>query len=66
MKIGGIFEIVHSKTRNKLKEHHTRIGYDLEREVIPNDDTLNEFVKKYDLRDVMVRDDDFFYFSCKM
>ncbi|MBZ9687434.1 class I SAM-dependent methyltransferase [Clostridium estertheticum] len=65
LKIGGIFAIVHSKTRSELKEHHKRIGYNLAREAIPSDDTLYELVKQYDFREVIVRDDDFFYFSCK-
>ncbi|MBU3143830.1 class I SAM-dependent methyltransferase [Clostridium sp. CF012] len=64
LKIGGIFAIVHSKTRNELKEHHKRIGFNLGREAIPSDDTLYELVKKYDFREVIIRDDDFFYFSC--
>ncbi len=65
LKIGGIFAIVHSKTRNELKEHHKRIGYNLGREAIPNDDTLNELAEKYEFREVIVSDDDFFCFSCK-
>ena len=65
LKIGGIFAIVHSKTPRELKEHHKRIGYNLGREAIPNNDTLSELVKKYEFREDIVRDDDFFYFSCK-
>ena len=64
LKIGGIFAIVHLKTRDELKEHHKRIGFNLGREAIPSDDTLYELVKKYDFREVIVRDDDFFYFNC--
>ncbi|MCB2299267.1 class I SAM-dependent methyltransferase [Clostridium tagluense] len=65
LKNGGIFAIIHSKTRKELKEHHKRIGYNLGREAIPDDDTLYELVAKYEFREVIVRDDDFFYFSCK-
>ena len=65
LKIGGIFAIAHSKTRQELKEHHARIGYDLGREAIPNNDTLDGLVKKYEFKDVIIRDNEFFYFSCK-
>ncbi|MGH4137110.1 class I SAM-dependent methyltransferase [Clostridium sp.] len=65
LKIGGTFAIVHSKTRNELKEHHKRIGYNLGREAIPNDDALYELAEKYQFREVIIRDDDFFYLSCK-
>jgi len=65
LKVGGIFAIAHSKTRNGLKEHHKRIGYDLGREAIPNNDTLKKLVKKYEFEEDIVKDDDFFYFSCK-
>ena len=65
LNIGGTFAIVHTKTRKELKEHHKRIGYNLAREAIPNDDTLYELVNKYEFGELIVRDDDFFYFSCK-
>ncbi|MBU3191857.1 class I SAM-dependent methyltransferase [Clostridium bowmanii] len=65
LKIGGTFAIVHTKTRKELKEHHKRIGYTLGREAIPNDDTLCTLIKKYEFRELIVRDYDFFYFSCK-
>ena len=65
LNIGGIFAIAHSKTRNGLKEHHRNIGYNLGREAIPNNHTLDELVKKYEFREDIVIDDDFFYFSCK-
>jgi len=65
LNIGGIFAIVHSKTRNGLKEHHKSIGYNLGREAIPNNHTLNELVKKYEFKEDIILDDDFFYFSCK-
>lgn len=65
LKTGGVFAIVHSKTRSGLLEHHKRIGYKLGREAIPNNYTLNELVKKYGFSETIIRDDDFFYFSCK-
>lgn len=65
LKVGGIFAIVHSKTRDELKEHHKRIGYNLGREAIPNNGTLYELVRKYGFREDIVIDDDFFYFTCK-
>ncbi|MGV8981697.1 class I SAM-dependent methyltransferase [Clostridium sp.] len=65
LKIGGTFAIVHPKTRNELKEHHKKIGYNLGREAIPNDDTLYELAEEYEFIEVTVSDDDFFYFSCK-
>jgi len=37
----------------------------LEREAIPNDDTLYELGEKYEFREVIASDDDFFYFICK-
>jgi SAM-dependent methyltransferase len=65
LNIGGIFAIVHSKTRKELAKHHKRIGYDLGREAIPNNDTLNELIKNYEFSESILTDDDFFYFSCK-
>lgn len=65
LKTGGVFAIVHSKTRYGLKQHHKSIGYDLGRDAIPNDDTLYELAKKFDFKDCIVKDEDFFYFSCK-
>jgi cyclopropane fatty-acyl-phospholipid synthase-like methyltransferase len=65
LKIGGVFAIVHSKTRKELEKHHKRIGYDLGRDAIPNNDTLNKLVKKYKFKDSILREEDFFYFSCK-
>lgn len=65
LKVGGTFAIVHSKTREGLKKHHKSIGYSLERDAIPSDNTLYELVTKYKFSDCIVTDEDFFYFSCK-
>ena len=65
LKDGGIFAIVHSKTRGGLKQHHKSIGYNLGRDAIPNDITLHELAGSNGFKDWIVRDEDFFYFSCK-
>lgn len=62
---GGTFAIVHSKTRDGLKQHHKNIGYSLGRDAIPTDDTLYRLVKSYEFTDCDIKDEDFFYFSCK-
>lgn len=64
LKNGGTFAIVHARTREGLKEHHKKIGFNLGREAIPNDDILGKLVKKYDFKENIIEDDDFFYFSC--
>ncbi|MCY6356353.1 class I SAM-dependent DNA methyltransferase [Clostridium sp. ZS2-4] len=61
---GGKFAIIHGRTRKGIKEHHKKIGYDLGREPIPTDVTLNKLSKEYDFNDVVIKDEDFFYFSC--
>jgi len=65
LKSGGVFAIVHSKTRSGLKQHHKNMGYNLGKDGIPNNDTLKELVKKYEFKNDNVIDDEFFYFSCK-
>ncbi len=65
LKAGGIFAIVHSKTRDGLKQHHKSIGYNLGRDAIPNDITLYELAGRNGFKDCIVNDEDFFYFSCK-
>jgi len=65
LKTGGTFAIVHTRTRKGLKEHHKRIGYNLERDGIPKNNILDELVKKYEFREGVVRDKDFFFFTCK-
>lgn len=64
LKNGGTFAIVHTRTREGLKEHHKKIGFNLGREAIPNDDILDKLVKKYGFGESVIEDDDFFYFSC--
>lgn len=65
LKAGETFAIVHSKTRNGLKQHHKSMDYNLGRDAIPNDDVLHKLVEKYEFKDCVVMDEDFFYFSCK-
>lgn len=65
LKVGGIFAIVHSRTREGLKQHHKSIGYSLARDAIPSDITLYELVERYEFNDCIVTNEDFFYFSCK-
>jgi cyclopropane fatty-acyl-phospholipid synthase-like methyltransferase len=64
LKNEGTFAIVHARTREGLKEHHKKVGFNLGREVIPSDDILDKLVKKYDFKESIIEDDDFFYFSC--
>lgn len=63
---GGTFAIVHTRTRSGLKEHHMNIGYNLGREAIPTDQTLNDMLEKYGFRDSLIKDEQFFFFSCKI
>lgn len=65
LKNGGIFAIVHSKTRDGLKRHHESIGYNLGRDAIPSDIDLYGFVEENKFKDCIIEDEDFFYFSCK-
>jgi ubiquinone/menaquinone biosynthesis C-methylase UbiE len=62
---GGIFYIIHSKTRNQLKEHHKKINYNLNRDAIPNNMTLEEECLKLNLKNIIVEDEKFFFFSCQ-
>lgn len=65
LKVGGLFSIVHSKTRDGLNQHHKSIGYDLGRDAIPNDAALYELAERYEFKDCIIDDEIFFYFSCK-
>ncbi|PAB60368.1 class I SAM-dependent DNA methyltransferase [Anaeromicrobium sediminis] len=60
----GKFSIIHARTREGLKEHHRRIGYNLGREAIPTDVVLKELSEKYNFSQIHIQDEDFFYFSC--
>ncbi|MCS5421442.1 MULTISPECIES: class I SAM-dependent DNA methyltransferase [Psychrilyobacter] len=62
---GGIFYIIHSKTRNQLKEHHKKINYNLNRDAIPNDMTLEKECLKLNLKNIVIKDEKFFFFSCQ-
>ncbi|WP_028856923.1 class I SAM-dependent DNA methyltransferase [Psychrilyobacter atlanticus] len=62
---GGVFYIIHSKTRNQLKEHHKKINYSLNRDAIPNDMTLKKECLKLNFEDIVIKDEKFFFFSCQ-
>lgn len=61
---GGKFAIIHGRTRQGIKEHHKKIGYNLGREPIPTDVILNKLSREYNFHDVVIKDEEFFYFSC--
>lgn len=65
LKVGGIFAIVHSRSREGLKQHHKNIGYNLGRDAIPNDITLYELAERYGFNNCIIKDEDFLYFSCR-
>ena len=62
---GGVFCIIHSKTRDQLKEHHKKIDYSLDRDAIPGDMSLEKECLKLDLKNIVIKDDKFFFFSCQ-
>lgn len=63
---GGKFIIAHSKTREGLKEHHRNIGYVSDKkEPIPNDTILFELSLRHKFRNVTIKDNDYFCFSCE-
>ncbi len=64
LKNGGTFAIVHSKTRDGLKQHHMSIGYDMGRPAIPEDSVLLEVAGRFGFKDCAMSDDEFFYFCC--
>lgn len=64
LKIGGVFLIVHSKTRQELKEHHDKIEHDQDN-AIPTDEVLRLMSWTYGFEDMLVKDDDYFLFSAK-
>lgn len=64
LKSGGTFAIVHSRTRDGLKQHHRSIGYDMGRPAIPEDSVLLEAAGRFGFKDCEISDDEFFYFCC--
>lgn len=60
----GKFSIIHCRTREGIKDHHRRIGYDLGRDPIPTDMTLKQLSEKYNFSQIDIKDEEFFYFSC--
>jgi demethylmenaquinone methyltransferase/2-methoxy-6-polyprenyl-1,4-benzoquinol methylase len=65
LKSGGTFAIVHSRTREGLKQHHRRIGYVMDRQAIPEDSVLLEAAARFGFKDCTMSDDGFFYFCCR-
>lgn len=65
LKAGGTFAIVHARTREGLKQHHRNIGYNIGRDAIPDNKTLNNLVNIHKFKDCIVKDEEFFYFFCK-
>lgn len=61
----GKFLIVHSKTREGLREHHKKIGYKSEKEPIPGDDNLISLSKKHGFTNIKVEDKEYFIFICE-
>lgn len=61
----GFFILIHSRTRNQLIEHHTKINYNLNRDAIPNDITLEKECLKLNLKNTVIKDEKFFFFSCQ-
>lgn len=66
LKQGGKLAIIHTRTRAGLANHHHQIGYTLDRDAIPKDDTIYKLCSKYDFEIIDNMDDEFFYFSCKL
>lgn len=65
LKKGGTFAIIHGKTRERLNQHHIKIGYNHGREPIPLDTTLQKLVNRYHMKELTIRDVEYFFFSCK-
>ena len=63
LKGGGKFSIAHGRTREGIKEHHKKIGYNHGREPIPSDDILIRLSNKYGFQNVVIQDEEFFFFS---
>ena len=62
---GGTFAIVHGRTRAGLKEHHEKIGYKIGRDGIPQDGILIDLLKRNGFQEYVIKDEEFFFFSCK-
>lgn len=65
LKTGGKFSISHSRTREGLKEHHSRIGFNSGKEPIPTDQTLYQLSKEYGFKNVVIENREYFFFSCE-
>ncbi|MBU3114467.1 class I SAM-dependent DNA methyltransferase [Clostridium lacusfryxellense] len=62
----GKFIIAHSKTRQGLKEHHSRIGFVSDKKnPIPTDEQLLECCKIHGFSDLTIVDIDYFCFSAR-
>jgi len=65
LKIGGIFSISHSRTREDLKEHHRSIGHIPGKESIPTDETLYQLSKEFGFKNIVIENREYFFFSCE-
>jgi 2-polyprenyl-3-methyl-5-hydroxy-6-metoxy-1,4-benzoquinol methylase len=65
LKDGGVFSIVHSKTREGLRQHHKNIEFQLGREAIPSDLELEKLTNQFGCKEQKIGDELFFYFSCR-
>ena len=61
----GKFIIVHSKTREGLKEHHKKIGYEPDKSPIPSNNKLTSLSKKYGFANIEIKDKEYFRFVCE-
>lgn len=66
LKSGGTFMIAHSRTRQGLREHHTRIGYRPAHDPIPADSELVELAVRYGFQQIIIQDEELFRFSCSL
>lgn len=65
LKVGGKFSISHCRTREGLKEHHRKIGYIPGKEPIPTDEILCQLSREYGFKNVVIENDEYFFFSCE-
>lgn len=66
LKAGGKFVICHARTRDGLKEHRRKIGYVSDKEEpIPTDETLIELCEKHGFGEILIDDENYFYFCCR-
>lgn len=62
---GGIFSIIHARSRQGLRDHHKRIGYQAEGDPIPRDGRIKELCLTHGFQVIELKDEDYFYLSCR-